>query len=99
MLIAAFMTLFATTLFLTFVVVVAAMLWLSYCKRRQRHGKHGLTGMCHESGGTVCNSCAVTDARSQGSCRGQGQATKTSSTALASEVDSGGKNRGARKRE
>jgi hypothetical protein len=95
MLIAAFMTIFAITLLLTFVVVVAAMLWLSYCKRHQRHGKHGLTGMCHESGGTVCSTCAgLADARSQRSCRDKGGEEKTSSAAFAREIGNGGQRRG-----
>jgi len=90
MLISTFMTLFAITLLLTFVVVVAAMLWLSYCKRRQRHGKHGLTGMCHEIGGTVCSSCAgLADSQPRSSCRRPGGEEKTSPAALDREIGGG----------
>jgi hypothetical protein len=73
MLIKSHMVTFAMTLLITFMVIVAAILWLSYCKRHQRHGKHGLTGMCHESGGTVCSSCAGTAAAlSERGCHGKG---------------------------
>lgn len=69
------MTTFAATLVISFIVIVGAMFWLSHSKRRHRHGKHGLTGMCHEDGGAVCNSCAgLASVPSQGACRGGGTA-------------------------
>lgn len=57
MLIGTVMTTFLFTLLLSFVVVVAVMFLVSYCKGR-RSGKHGLTGMCHKSGGAACCSCS-----------------------------------------
>ncbi|MBU1567594.1 MAG: hypothetical protein KJ630_18455 [Proteobacteria bacterium] len=51
-----------TTIFLTlifyFVLLLAAIFTLSYCKRRQSATKHGLTGMCHKTGGAMCSSCS-----------------------------------------
>lgn len=95
MLIPVFMTLFAITLILTFVVVVAAILGLSYCKRQQRHGKHGLTGMCHDSGGAVCSSCAgLVGTRSQVSCQGKGGGGKTPSAAFTRESEDSGRRGG-----
>lgn len=39
---------------ITFTVVVSAALVVNFCKGRARNTKHGLTGMCHKSGGTMC---------------------------------------------
>jgi len=44
-----------------FVITLGAMLgfcWLFiFCRRRLHRTRHGLSGMCHESGGTMCPSC------------------------------------------
>ncbi|MCI5209223.1 MAG: hypothetical protein D3910_10610, partial [Candidatus Electrothrix sp. ATG2] len=42
---------------LKFVVILVAALIINFSKRRQRKSPHGLTGMCHRSGGVVCGSC------------------------------------------
>ena len=38
-------------LFLTFALL------LNYCRRKLRKTPHGLTGMCHKTGETMCTSC------------------------------------------
>lgn len=88
MLIPCHMMTFTITLLLTFLIMVFAMLWLSYSKRRQRHGKHGLTGMCHESGGTMCGSCAGTAmSRSPGACRGMPSAQEVEPAVSSAKID------------
>jgi hypothetical protein len=46
---------------LLFSLTICAFLgftWLLiFCRRRLRHSRHGLTGMCHDTGGTMCPSC------------------------------------------
>jgi hypothetical protein len=51
------MTTFIFNLIITFFLLVTTTLLISYCKRRQSRTSHGLTGMCHESGGTMCGGC------------------------------------------
>ncbi|EKD38713.1 MAG: hypothetical protein ACD_75C00632G0001 [uncultured bacterium] len=51
------MTTFLLTLAITFVLLLTAGVTISYCKRRQSATSHGLTGMCHETGGTMCGCC------------------------------------------
>jgi hypothetical protein len=41
-----------------FVLILATALIISFCKRKQNRTRHGLTGMCHQSGGSMCGSCA-----------------------------------------
>lgn len=48
---------FFLTLLISFGLLLAAVFILSYCKRRQSLSKHGLTGMCHQTGGAMCGSC------------------------------------------
>lgn len=31
---------------------------LIFCRRRAARTRHGLTGMCHSTGGTMCASCS-----------------------------------------
>lgn len=52
------LTPFIVTLLFTFCGFVVTALLISYCKRRQNRTRHGLTGMCHKSGGTMCGSCS-----------------------------------------
>jgi hypothetical protein len=52
------MTTFILTLAISFVLLLSAGLLISLCKRRQAATNHGLTGMCHETGGTMCGSCS-----------------------------------------
>ncbi|MGB3212186.1 MAG: hypothetical protein WBB19_15905 [Desulforhopalus sp.] len=49
---------FILTLAITFSLLLVSAVLLSYCKRRQSRTSHGLTGMCHESGGTMCGCCS-----------------------------------------
>ncbi len=59
-------TLIMTTLITTFLIILAISFSLmlstaaliSYCKRRQNRTPHGLTGMCHQTGGTMCGTCS-----------------------------------------
>lgn len=51
------MTTFLLTLTITFVLLLTAGLFISFSKRRQRKTRHGLTGMCHETGGEMCGCC------------------------------------------
>ncbi|WP_457575512.1 hypothetical protein [Desulfomarina sp.] len=41
-----------------FCLILTTALVISFCKRRQNRTRHGLTGMCHQSGGAMCGSCA-----------------------------------------
>jgi preprotein translocase subunit SecG len=52
------MATFILTLTITFSLLLITVVLLSYCKRRQNRTSHGLTGMCHESGGTMCGCCS-----------------------------------------
>lgn len=45
------------TLIITFGVIVAFAYFLNFCRRRIKKTPHGLTGMCHKDGGTMCSSC------------------------------------------
>jgi hypothetical protein len=49
---------FIFTLAITFSLLLVIVVLLSYCKRRQNKTSHGLTGMCHESGGSMCGCCS-----------------------------------------
>lgn len=49
---------FVVTLLVTMPLFVGAALIFNFCKKRIRKTSHGLTGMCHDSGGTMCCSCA-----------------------------------------
>jgi hypothetical protein len=51
------MATFILTLTITFSLLLITAVLLSYCKRRQNRTSHGLTGMCHETGGTMCGCC------------------------------------------
>ena len=48
------------TLIAAFVIISAAALLINYCRRKLRKTPHGLTGMCHKTGGTLCSSCQQT---------------------------------------
>ena len=50
-------TTFMLTLLITFSLFLFIVVLISYCKRRQGRTRHGLSGMCHQSGGTMCSSC------------------------------------------
>lgn len=45
------------TLIISFAAFMIIALFLNYCRRRLRKTPHGLTGMCHQNGGTMCSSC------------------------------------------
>ena len=49
---------FILTLSITFVLLLIIGPFISYSKRRQRKTRHGLTGMCHETGGEMCGCCS-----------------------------------------
>jgi uncharacterized membrane protein affecting hemolysin expression len=51
------MKIFLLTLGISFVVILLAGLLINFTKRRQQKSPHGLTGMCHKSGGVACGSC------------------------------------------
>ncbi|MCI5142252.1 MAG: hypothetical protein D3909_11155, partial [Candidatus Electrothrix sp. ATG1] len=48
---------FLITFGISFLVIVIAGLIINFSKRRQRKSPHGLTGMCHRTGGVVCGEC------------------------------------------
>lgn len=48
---------FLLLFFLTIFVFIGFAWLIIFCRRRLRHSRHGLTGMCHDSGGTMCSSC------------------------------------------
>lgn len=43
---------------ISFLVILAVAVLINFSKRRQRKTPHGLSGMCHKTGGEVCSSCA-----------------------------------------
>jgi hypothetical protein len=53
------MTTFILSLSLTFALILGTTVLISYCKRRQARTKHGLTGMCHKSGGAMGSCCSA----------------------------------------
>ena len=48
---------FLITLTIVFFLMLFTAVVISYCKRRQSRTRHGLTGMCHQTGGAMCGSC------------------------------------------
>ena len=46
------------TVSISFLLILFTAILISYCKRRQSRTRHGLTGICHQSGGTMCNNCS-----------------------------------------
>ncbi|KJS01961.1 MAG: hypothetical protein VR65_07175 [Desulfobulbaceae bacterium BRH_c16a] len=52
------MTTFILTLAISFIFLLAAGGIVSFCKQRYSTTRHGLTGMCHETGGAMCGSCS-----------------------------------------
>jgi hypothetical protein len=61
------MTNFLFLLSITFTVVISAGLVINYCKRRAAATSHGLTGMCHKNGGSMCSCCGTKYTASPGS--------------------------------
>jgi preprotein translocase subunit SecG len=53
------MTIFILTLAITFSLLLLTAVLISYCKRRQNRTSHGLTGMCHKSGGAMSSCCSA----------------------------------------
>lgn len=51
-------TQFLLTGIIAFIVLAGIGLFLDFCRRRLRKTGHGLTGMCHKNGGTICTTCA-----------------------------------------
>ena len=49
---------FILTLTITFVLLPTIGFFIGFSKRRQRQTNHGLTGMCHETGGEMCGCCS-----------------------------------------
>jgi apolipoprotein N-acyltransferase len=48
------------SLFLITFAVLLAFAWLFiFCRRRLNRTRHGLTGMCHQSGGAMCSTCGT----------------------------------------
>ncbi|OGR18621.1 MAG: hypothetical protein A2X81_02955 [Desulfobacterales bacterium GWB2_56_26] len=52
------MTTFILTMTITFVLLPTIGFFIGFSKRRQRQTKHGLTGMCHKTGGEMCGCCS-----------------------------------------
>ncbi|KAB2887943.1 MAG: hypothetical protein F9K32_18250 [Desulfobulbaceae bacterium] len=48
---------FLLLIMFTFPLLLIVACMLSFSRRKLRHTRHGLTGMCHSSGGTMCCSC------------------------------------------
>lgn len=51
------MSQFLLTFAIAFFTILLFALLLNYCRRKLRKTQHGLTGMCHKSGGLTCSSC------------------------------------------
>lgn len=45
------------TMIIAFITFAAIALFINHCRRRLRKTPHGLTGMCHQNGGSMCSSC------------------------------------------
>lgn len=54
---------FLITLFFTFVAFVLTATIVNFCRKKLQKSKHGLTGMCHRSGGAACSGCVNTEAK------------------------------------
>jgi hypothetical protein len=52
------MSFFLFYFFITFFTLAGVGLFINFCRRRLRKTSHGLTGMCHKDGGTMCCSCS-----------------------------------------
>jgi len=46
------------TILITALAFTLVSLLINFCRRRLAKTKHGLSGMCHQTGGEVCNSCS-----------------------------------------
>ena len=52
------MATFLLTFTVAFILLLFIGFFISFSKRRQRRTNHGLTGMCHETGGEMCGGCS-----------------------------------------
>lgn len=52
------MTTFLILFTISFSFLLLCLLILSYAKRKQNATRHHLTGICHETGSTMCCSCS-----------------------------------------
>jgi hypothetical protein len=52
-----FMSDFLLTATIAFAALAGIGLFINFCRRRLRSSRHGLSGMCHKSGGAVCSTC------------------------------------------
>jgi len=43
---------------ITTVCVFMIALLINFCRRRLARTPHGLSGICHQTGGEVCNTCS-----------------------------------------
>ena len=43
---------------ITFTIFITAAFVINFCKRKVSRTNHGLTGMCHKDGGTMCSCCS-----------------------------------------
>lgn len=50
---------FLLLIMFTFPLLLIVACMISSSRRKLRRTKHGLTGMCHSSGGTMCCSCTA----------------------------------------
>lgn len=48
------------TFIICFIFFVGIVFFLNYSRGRIRKTRHGLTGMCHQTGGTMCSTCRDT---------------------------------------
>jgi len=64
---------FLVLLIISFFLVMAMILVLSFAKRRQERTSHGLTGMCHESGGEMCGCCSAAYSTDKKTCNPTGK--------------------------
>lgn len=49
---------FLVLFILSFCAITGFAWLLIFCRRRVNRTRHGLSGMCHTSGGTMCSSCS-----------------------------------------
>ncbi len=57
------MRLFILTLLITLGVMLLFVWFFSLCRRKLRGTRHGLSGMCRKTGGSVCAACRKTTAK------------------------------------
>ena len=76
---------------ISFLVIAGCALLINFSKRRQQKSPHGLTGMCHRTGGVVCSSCNKNKSNKRPRPKGRGIKPKLRNNSSLSDLDSSDK--------